>query len=196
MNSNNIIDKIKVNALENKIPIMKDEGISFIINYIKQNNVKNILEIGSAVGYSAIEMALANTDVNVVTIERDEKRYREAVHNIAAANLKTRINLIYGDALEVDIPDKFDLIFIDAAKAQYKKFFIKYSQNLATNGVIIIDNLKFHGFVENPELTHNRNTKQLVRKIRDFTTWLKENKEYSTEFLDIGDGVAISRKII
>ena len=86
------------------------------------------------------------------------------------------------------------MIFIDAAKAQYTKFFVKYSPQLVKNGVIITDNLKFHGFVENPELTNNRNTKQLARKIKSFIEWLKENKEFSTEFLDIGDGVAVSKR--
>lgn len=192
--TDNIINKIKLNALENKIPIIKDEGISFIIDYIKQNNVKNILEIGSAVGYSAIEMALVDDNIKVVTIEKDEKRYKEALNNIKLVGLNTRIDLIYGDALEVDITGKFDLIFIDAAKAQYKKFFIKYSQNLAKSGVIITDNLKFHGFVQNPELTNNRNTRQLARKIGEFVSWLKEQEMYETTILDIGDGLAISKR--
>lgn len=192
--TDDIVNKIKLNALENKIPIIKDEGISFIIDYIKQNNVKNILEIGSAVGYSAIEMALVDDSIKVVTIEKDEKRYKEALNNIKLADLNTRIDLIYGDALEVDITGEFDLIFIDAAKAQYKKFFIKYSPNLAKSGVIITDNLKFHGFVQNPELTNNRNTRQLAKKIGEFVSWLKEQEMYETTILDIGDGLAISKR--
>lgn len=194
MEENTIINKIKSNALDNKIPIIKDEGISFITDYIKQNSIKDILEIGSAVGYSAIKMASVSRHVNVVTIEKDENRYKEALNNIKNASLEEQINLICGDALEIEIDGKYDLIFIDAAKAQYKKFFLKYSKYLKEDGVIIVDNLKFHGFVENPELTNNRNTKQLVRKIRDFIIWLKENNEYSTEFLDIGDGIAISKR--
>ena len=192
--TNDIVNKIKLNALENKIPIIKDEGISFIISYIKQNNVKNILEIGSAVGYSAIEMALVDTDIKVVTIEKDEERYKEALNNIKNISLEEQIDLIYADALDVDIPGKFDLIFIDAAKAQYKKFFIKYSSNLKKSGVIITDNLKFHGFVENPELTNNRNTRQLARKIREFVCWLKEQELYETTILEIGDGLAVSKR--
>ena len=93
--TNDIVNKIKLNALENKIPIIKDEGISFIISYIKQNNVKNILEIGSAVGYSAIEMALVDTDIKVVTIEKDEERYKEALNNIKNISLEEQIDLIY-----------------------------------------------------------------------------------------------------
>lgn len=194
MEENIKLDKIKVKALDNKIPIIRDEGISFIINYIKQNNVKNILEIGSAVGYSAIKMASVNKEIKVVTIEKDQNRYKEALNNIKNVSLEDQINLICGDALEIDITGEYDLIFIDAAKAQYKKFFLKYSKYLKEDGVIIVDNLKFHGFVENPDLTNNRNTKQLVRKIRDFSHWLNENDEYVTEFLDIGDGIAISKR--
>lgn len=194
MEENIILDKIKVNALDNKIPIIKDEGISFIINYIKQNNVKNILEIGSAVGYSAIKMASVNKDIKVVTIEKNQDMYKEALNNIKNVSLESQISLIYGDALEIDITGEYDLIFIDAAKAQYKKFFLKYSKYLKEDGVIIVDNLNFHGLVLHPELTNNRNTKQLVRKIKDFSSWLKQNDEYITEFLDIGDGIAISKR--
>lgn len=189
-----IISKMEKYASENKIPIITNEGISFISEYIEKNNIQNILEIGSAIGYSAIKMALVNENITVTTIERDEARYRLAVDNIKTANLENRINLIYGDALNTDVTGEYDLIFIDAAKAQYTKFFLKYSPLLSKNGVIITDNLKFHGFVENPELTNNRNTKQLARKIKTFITWLKENDEYETEILDIGDGIAISKR--
>lgn len=191
---NNLIEQMENYAKLERIPIMTSEGISFVEKYIKENKLKNILEIGSAIGYSAIKMALIDKDIHVTTIERDKERYDLAVQNIKLANLEDRIKIIYGDALETTIDGNFDMIFIDAAKAQYTKFFVKYSPQLVKNGVIITDNLKFHGFVENPELTNNRNTKQLARKIKSFIEWLKENKEFSTEFLDIGDGVAVSKR--
>lgn len=185
---------IKKKALENKIPIMQDESIQFLINYIKENPIHSILEIGSAVGYSAISFANAREDVSVTTIERDEKRYQEAVENIHSMELENRIIIYHADALEFSTPLKFDLIFIDAAKSQYIKFFEKYKNNLNKNGVIVTDNLSFHGMVEDITLTHNRNTRQLVGKIRNYIEFLKNNPDFDTEFLKLGDGISISKR--
>ena len=185
---------IKKKALENNIPIMQDEGIAFIVDYIQKNNVNSILEIGSAVGYSAISFALAKDNVKVTTIERDLERYQEAVFNIQSMGLEDSITILNEDALEVSISSKFDLIFIDAAKSQYIKFFEKYKNNLNDNGVIITDNLSFHGMVEDITLTHNRNTKQLVGKIRAYIDFLKNNSEFDTEFFPLGDGISVNKK--
>ena len=181
-------------AKENNVPIMMKDGIEFLTNYIKENNVKTILEIGSAIGYSAIRMALVDKDIKVTTIERDTNRYNEAIKNIKEFNLENQIEIINADALEYATDKQFDLIFIDAAKAQYIKFFEKYKTNLKQNGTIISDNLDFHGLVKNPELTSNRNTKQLVRKINTYIEFLKENKEFKTEFISLGDGIGISKR--
>lgn len=181
-------------AKENNVPIMMKDGIEFLTNYIKENNVKTILEIGSAIGYSAIRMALVDKDIKVTTIERDTNRYNEAVKNIKEFNLENQIEIINADALEYTTDKQFDLIFIDAAKAQYIKFFEKYKTNLKQDGTIISDNLDFHGLVKNPELTSNRNTKQLVRKINTYIEFLKENKEFKTEFISLGDGIGISKR--
>lgn len=186
--------EIKEYAKENNVPIMQDAGMDFICNYIKENNIKSILEIGSAIGYSAIRFASINNDITVTTIERDVERYNEAVKNIKNESLENRITIYNDDALEFTTNDKFDLIFIDAAKSQYIKFFEKYKVNLNTNGVIVSDNLSFHGFVEHPELTHNRNTRQLVGKIRKYINFLKENEEFNTTFYNVGDGVSVSKK--
>ena len=181
-------------AKVNNVPIMMKDGIEFLTNYIKENNVKRVLEIGSAIGYSAIRMALVDKDIKVTTIERDTSRFNEAVKNIKEFNLENQIEIINADALEYTTDKQFDLIFIDAAKAQYIKFFEKYKTNLKQNGTIISDNLDFHGLVKNPELTSNRNTKQLVRKINTYIEFLKENKEFKTEFISLGDGIGISKR--
>jgi len=174
---------------------MQKDGIDFLTNYIKENNIKSILEIGSAIGYSAIKMALVDRDIKVTTIERDIDRYNIAIKNINDFNLNDRINIINDDALTIELNDKYDLIFIDAAKSQYIKFFEKFEKNLNINGVIVSDNLSFHGFVEDDSKTNNRNTKQLVKKIRKYIDYLKNNPDYKTMFYKLGDGVAISIKL-
>ena len=189
------LEELEKYALENNVPIMQKDGIDFLTNYIKENNIKSILEIGSAIGYSAIKMALVDNDIKVTTIERDIDRYNIAVKNINDFNLNDRIKIINADALDIELNDRYDLIFIDAAKSQYIKFFEKFEKNLKTNGVIVSDNLSFHGLVEDDSKTNNRNTKQLVRKIRKYIDYLKENPNYKTTFYELGDGVAISIKL-
>lgn len=180
-------------AKDNNVPIMLPDGIEFLLNYIKENNVKSILEIGTAIGYSAIRMALISNDIKVTTIERDIDRYNEAIKNISDFSLENQINVIYADAFDVDLTEKFDLIFIDAAKSQYIKFFEKFKYNLNETGTIISDNLEFHGLVENKEnVSLSRNVRGLVRKINEYVTFLKDNGEFKTDFYSIGDGIGVS----
>ena len=182
-------------AKQYNIPIMLPDGIEFLLEYIKKNNIKNILEIGTAIGYSAIRMCLINYDVKVTTIERDENRYKEAVKNIKNFKLEDRINLIYKDAFDVYLDDKYDLIFIDAAKSQYIKFFEKFKLNLNKNGVIVSDNLNFHGLTHTDKEIKSRNVRGIVRKLNNYIDYLNNNTEFKTEFYDIGDGISISKFI-
>ena len=187
------ISDLEEYARDFHVPIMLKDGIEYLLEYIKNNNIKNILEIGTAIGYSSIRMAQVNNDIKVTTIERDSNMYNEALKNIKSFNLDNQINVIYKDALNVELDDKYDLIFIDAAKSQYIKFFEKFKHNLNDNGVIITDNLSFHGLVKD-STNCSRNTKQLVKKIQNYIDFLKENKEYDTEFISISDGISITRK--
>lgn len=180
-------------ANENNIPIMEKDGINFLVNYIKENNIKTILEIGSAIGYSAIMMALVNKNIMITTLEKDLNRYNEAVKNIRLFNLEKQIKIINIDALEYISYDKYDLIFIDAAKSKSIEFFNKYSSNLNSNGAIITDNLGFHGLVENP-VNLSKNLNGLIKKINNYIDFLKNNNEYETEFVNIGDKISISKK--
>lgn len=177
----------------NNVPIIQDEGLHFLRQMIILKQCKNILEIGTAIGYSSIQMA--KLGANVDTIEINENMYNLAIENIKKANLENKINVFFKDALEIDINDlkKYDLIFIDAAKAQYINFFNKFKVLLNDNGIIITDNLLFHGLVleENIE---SRNLRQLIKKIRGYNTWLMEQKDFDTTIYNIGDGLALSIK--
>lgn len=186
---------IKAYANREAVPIMQDEGCDFICDYIKSHNVKTVLEIGTAIGYSSIRFAKLADDITVTTIELDIDRHIKAVENFKACGLENRITAIHGDALTAEINGKFDLIFIDAAKAQYIKFFEKYKANLSENGVIISDNLSFHGMVDDLSLTHNYSTKKLVKKIQKYVEFLKTNSEFQTEFFEVGDRIGVSSVI-
>ena len=186
INFNEKIESMRSFARENGVPIIKDEGLVFLKNIIGLKRPMNILEIGTAIGYSALMM----------NSERDEKMYNEATKNINELGVKN-INIIYKDALEAfdlikDI--KFDLIFIDAAKAQYKKFFDIYTPLLNKNGVVVCDNMLFHGVVVHEENYDNltKGLRGLVRKLHAFTKELMENDKYDTTLYDIGDGISVS----
>lgn len=178
----------------NNIPIMQKDGILYLINYIKENNIKNILEIGSAIGYSSIMMASINSDIRITTIERDKDRYDLAVFNIKKYNLDKQINIIYGDAVDTDITGMYDLIFIDAAKGKNIFFFEKYKNNLVKGGTIITDNLSFHGLVEDSDLVKTKNQRGIVNKIKNFISFLDNNEEFATEYIPVGDKIAISKR--
>lgn len=190
----NTIEAMEAYAREHGIPIMEAHGIDFMCEFIKEHQIKHVLEIGAAIGYSAIRMAQVDPSIHVTTIERDEPRYLEAVKNIKDMQMEKQITLVFGDALETEFTEKFDMIFIDAAKAQYIKFFERYEHNLREEGYIISDNLSFHGYVEHPENIHSRQLRQLVKKIANYIDYLKERTDFETQFLELGDGVAISKK--
>lgn len=191
---NDLFKEIEKYAEEKNVPIMQKRGIDFLCKIIEKSNVKSILEIGTAIGYSAIKMADVADDITVTSIERDQDKYMLAINNIKKAGMDKRIKLIYGDALDTQIEGKYDLLFIDAAKAQYINFFNKFKDNLNDGGIIVSDNMNFHGMVDNISEIKNRNTRQLVSKIKKYIDFLKTNEEYKTKFYKIGDGIAVTIK--
>lgn len=196
-----VMKKIHDNSLEVGVPIIKDEGLDLLLTIINLKKPLTILEVGTAVGFSAIMMAL-NSNACIDTIERNKIMYQKALENVNLLNLNERITVYYGDAVTLELNNlkkEYDLIFIDAAKAQNQVFFEKYSPLLKDDGVIITDNILFHGYVEryyNKDLMEDvsKDLRALARKIDRFNQWLKNNKEYESHFLDIGDGMAISTK--
>ncbi len=187
-----MLENIYNKAIMDKIPIMQSDGLEYLLKIIKENNITRILEIGSAVGYSAIRMALVNENIKVTTIERDINRYNEAVNNITLMSLSDRITIINKDASDVEITGLYDLIFIDASKGHNIEFFQKFSKNLDKYGIIVCDNLSFHGLVENEELIQTKNQRGLVRKIKEFISFLDNNSDFITKYVSVGDKISIS----
>lgn len=190
---NPVIESILAEANDLKTPIIREDAINFMIQFIKASKIKKVLEIGSAIGYSAIMIA-TYTDAEVFTIERDELSYLRAKNNIKKANLEDKITIVNQDAVEYQMSEdyKCDLLFIDASKSSYVRFFEKYQKHLSKNGIIISDNLLFHGMVEHPEVIESKNKRQLVRKINNFNEYIVKHPDYDSYIYEIGDGISVS----
>ncbi|HHW36751.1 MAG TPA: O-methyltransferase [Bacillales bacterium] len=191
------IVEIEKYAQEHGVPIMELVGIEAMLQFLRLVQPKSILEVGTAIGYSAIRMVKALPNVRIVTIERDKIRYDKAIENIEKMQLQEQITVIYGNALEtgeqVGQYGPFDSIFIDAAKGQYTRFFELYSPMLRQNGVVFSDNILFRGLVAKSNI-EDRRQRSLVEKIKGYNKWLMNHPEFDTTILTVGDGIAISRK--
>ncbi len=189
------LEKIKQKALEEHIPIIMDDTLEVIENYLKENKPHKILEIGTAVGYSAICFTeILAEDGQIDTIERDTERVKEAKENIKKAEVENKINIYEGDAVEIlpTLKNKYDVIFIDAAKGKYPFFLKEALRMLNTNGIIFADNILYKGYVRSDYNKHKQRT--AVRNLREYIKEVNENPELETEILEVGDGLAISKK--
>lgn len=192
------VKQLEETAKENQVPIMDSVSIDFMLNLIKMHQPKRILEVGTAIGYSALRMLEASPSAEIITIEKDEQRYKEATENIAERKKAEHITVLLGDALEVleslaDEKETFDFIFIDAAKGKYQEFFDLVAPLLSKGGLLITDNVLFRGYVANPELAPKR-YKNMVNKIRNYNEFLTSHPAYISSIIPIGDGVMISYK--
>lgn len=198
MISINELENIELEALNRNIPVMQKEGIDFIVESLKENNAKTLLEIGSAIGYSAMSFVTLVEGLKVETIELNDERYLEAKNNIEKYQFLDDIYLHHDDALSFDTNQlkikEFDCLFIDAAKAQYQKFFEKYIEYVKEDGLVIVDNLDFHGMIYDIENIKNRNTKQLVKKIKRFKDWIFNHDLYDVEYYPVGDGIVVIKR--
>lgn len=188
----NQTEKIEQFAKDNNVPIMMKDGIEFLISLVKEYKPRTILELGTAVGYSSILMAKCSSEIHIDTIELKEDMYKIAIQNITEANLNNQITLYNLNIDDFVTDNKYDLIFVDAAKGQYHKYYDKFKGNLTESGIMVFDNLNFHGMVDNPTLIKSRNTRQLCKKIRKFREFLLTSSEIITEYYqNVGDGVAV-----
>ena len=192
MKFNDLISDMERFAKKENVPIMQKESLDYLINFIKQHDIKSVLEVGTAIGYSTI--LIKEVVNNITSIERDEKRYNIAVKNVELSNLNN-ITLIKGDALDITITDKFDLISIDAAKGKNKEFLDKFKSNLNENGYIIIDNMDFQGLVGKSMTIEKRRLRSLVKKIENFIKYMEEQTEFKVTKIDKGDGLYLLERI-
>lgn len=195
INQNKELLEIEQYGIENNIPIITKDSLETVLTLINAISAKKILEIGTAIGYSS-SCFVINSDRKIDTIERNQEMVKIAGENIKKLNLEKQVNIIYSDALEIDnesLSKDYDVLFIDAAKAQSIKFFNKFSSLVKDDGIIITDNILFHGCVENQEGL-SKNVKNMVKKIDEYNKFLFEHEEYDTYFLECGDGLAVSKK--
>ena len=183
---------LKQFAKDNHVPIIQDGGLDFLLKTIKKINAKDILELGSAIGYSAISMARLSDDIHIDTIERDQKMYEEALKNVKDAALNDQITLNFMDIRDYVPSKKYDLIFVDAAKGQYYNYLNQFIDYLKEDGVMFFDNMVFHGLTKDPDAIKNRNTRSLVKKINKFKELVKEDSRFDIIlYEDIGDCILI-----
>jgi Predicted O-methyltransferase len=196
---NQLLKNMEDRAHQIYIPIMQPSAMALLQQLIRWTGAVKILELGTAIGYSAIRMKIAaGSDAEIFSVERDPDMIREAKKNIFAAGFSSSIHIITGDAtdnlLAVGEHAPYDLILIDAAKAQYEHLFLEYARMLNAGGVIVTDNVFFHGLVTNIAGVRKKQLRRLVEKVDDFNRFLSEQNEFHTVFLTVGDGLAISTK--
>ena len=190
------LNVIKKKAIEEHIPIIMDDTLEVISKYLKELRPKRILEIGTAVGYSAMCFSEYLQDGGVIdTIERDEERIKEAKENFKKVMVEDKINLYEGDAVDIltTLNQKYDMVFIDAAKGKYPFFLKEALRMIKENGIIFADNILYKGYVLSDYNKHKQRT--AVRNLREYIKEVSENPNIETEILEVGDGLAISRII-
>lgn len=186
---------LKEYAKQNAVPIIQDEGLKFLLNCIQTHKCKKILELGTAIAYSSIAMARLNPEISIITLERNPLMYQQALNNIKQAELEKQIK-----AIQVDIPsyqtnEEFDLIFVDAGKGHYLDYLNQFIKNLKKDGIMVFDNLNFHGMVYNVDEIKNRNTRSLVKKINRFYETVRNDENYDIQlYREVGDGMLVLKR--
>lgn len=190
------LEKIKVKALEEHIPIIMDDTLEVVGDLLSKIKPKFILEIGTAVGYSAMCFSKYISEGGYIdTIEREHERVEEAKKNIELVGILDKINIIEGDAVEIlpTINKKYDVVFIDAAKGKYPIFLKEALRLINKNGYIIADNVLYKGYVMSDYNKHKQRT--AVRNLREFIAEITKNPTLETKILEVGDGLAITKVI-
>ena len=186
------VKEIREEALKEGVPVIKDEGLAFLLNYIREHHCQRILELGTAVAYSAISMAETDPSVHVDTVEKDPSMVEQALQNISHAGLTDRISVFFMPIEEFHTDEMYDLIFVDAAKAQYGRYLEQFLPNLKGDGAMIFDNMVFHGLIYEADEIHSRSLRSLVKKIIKFRELVHNDERFDIMMFDnIGDGITV-----
>ena len=189
------LEKVKQTALQEHIPIIMDDTLEVIEKYLIKIKPERILEIGTAVGYSAMCFTkFLKENGSIDTIERDEERVKQAKKNIKNVGVENKIHVFEGDAVEIlpTLNDKYDAVFIDAAKGKYPFFLNEALRLIKPSGIIFADNILYKGYVLSDYNKHKQRT--AVRNLREYIKEVSENPSLDTKILEVGDGLAVSRK--
>ncbi|MCG3399053.1 class I SAM-dependent methyltransferase [Staphylococcus massiliensis] len=197
LKENDTIEQLREYAEAHQVPIVHPLTLDMIKQLIRMKDVRSVLEIGTAIGYSSMQFASVKSGIHVTTVERNPDMIQRAKENIQHYRYEDNITLVEGDASErhdAIFNQTYDMLFIDAAKAQSKRFFEMYAPLVKPGGLILTDNVLYHGFVADIDVVRSRNVKQMVKKVQKYNEWLIQLEGYHTNFLDIEDGLAITIK--
>lgn len=186
---------LRNSAFERRIPVSDDETLGFLCLQAKIHNAKNVLELGTAIGVSAICLASACANARITTVEKNAEFYAEAVENVKNLGLESRIGVVFSDALDYisTVKEKFDFIFLDSAKVQYVKYLPILKNILSDGGVIFADDVLLYGWV-NGEKPVPAKRKMLVQHVREYVDAVVDDEQLTTCIVDVGNGVALSIK--
>ena len=180
-------------ALSRGVPVADDETLNYLLVMLQATQPKKILEIGTAVGLSAVAMAQSLPTATVTTMELDEERYREAKKNFQLFGVESRVTAHLGDAGEIlaMMDGQYDFVFLDGPKAQYEKYLFDLKRLMKKGAVLFADDVLLFGWVDGKEETPQKR-RSIVEKIRSYLSCIVDDKSFVTSVLDIGDGVALS----
>lgn len=194
-----LFKQMKDFAKENKVPIINENGRKVFIEIIKKYKPQRVLEIGTAIGYSALLTTYYGAEnAKIISLELDEERAKQAQDFINQSAYKEQIEIILGDAAEniekLDKNYKFDMVFIDAAKGQYPDYLQKVLPLLADDGIILADNVLFRGYVMSEEKPPRR-YKTIVKRLREYIAMVSDTDKFTTEIFENGDGLALTKRL-
>ncbi|MFB5662160.1 O-methyltransferase [Alteribacillus sp. HJP-4] len=190
-----LFEEMEQTACKDKVPIIEYSSLEVIKQLIAVHGGGRVLEIGTAIGYSALQIVSASRSRFVLSIEKDKGRFEQALKFRDRSDFKGQTEFIFGDALDktflLEKYSPFDVLFIDAAKGKNQSFFTSFTPYLSDGGMVITDNVLFKGYTVQPESAPKR-LQPMVKKIQEYNDWLMSLPDFTTRILPVGDGLAVS----
>ncbi|MBR0138453.1 MAG: O-methyltransferase [Erysipelotrichaceae bacterium] len=195
MKNEELLEEMYSYALRNDVPIMESDGLNYLQFYFQQHGITSLLEIGTAIGYSAIAIASENPQLKrILTLEIDPERCEIARKYIERAGMSEIIEVVNCDCRSYKTEEMFDAVLLDGPKAHNQQLFERFEKNINPKGHIIVDDVYFHGFIDNQQVIRTRRMRQMVQKLQKFRDDLMNNPGYQVTYLKIGDGILTGEK--